>query len=241
MMADAVPIPKGAGGLAARLDHAPLADLAQRYLSLLLAGNRQQASREVLAAVEQGTDVRDVYLHVFQPVLYEVGRLWQTNQVSVATEHYCTAATQFIMSQLFPQVLASERTGRTMVAACVGGELHELGMRMVADFFEMEGWDTYFLGASTPERDVADAVARRKAELLCVSVTMTQNVHLAARLILAVRTLREAAGAKVMVGGFPFRRNPRLYRFVGADACADNARQALEVARALFHGGRDAA
>ena len=41
-----------------------------------------------------------------------------------------------------------------MVATCIGGELHEIGIRMVADFFEMEGWDTYYLGANTP----ADAV-----------------------------------------------------------------------------------
>jgi methanogenic corrinoid protein MtbC1 len=27
-------------------------------------------------------------------------------------------------------------------------------MRMVADFMEMEGWDTYYLGANTPTESV---------------------------------------------------------------------------------------
>ena len=65
--------------------------------------------------------------------LREVGRLWQMNRLSVAQEHYVTAATQLIMSQLYPLVFRTARRDRRIVAACVGGELHELGVRMVAD------------------------------------------------------------------------------------------------------------
>lgn len=35
---------------------------------------------------------------------------------------------------------------------------HEIGMRMVADFFEMEGWDTYYLGANTPTRSILQTI-----------------------------------------------------------------------------------
>jgi methanogenic corrinoid protein MtbC1 len=61
----------------------------------------------------------------------------------VAQEHYCTAATQLIMSQLSPRLFGRDRIGRRLVVTCVGDELYELGMHMVADFFEMEGWDAY--------------------------------------------------------------------------------------------------
>ncbi|MDZ7776615.1 MAG: hypothetical protein U5L09_13885 [Bacteroidales bacterium] len=54
------------------------------------------------------------------------------------------------MSQLYPYIFNSQRVGKSMVAATVGGELHEMGIRMVADFFEMEGWDTWYLGANAP-------------------------------------------------------------------------------------------
>ncbi|WP_440120087.1 hypothetical protein [Paenibacillus sp. QZ-Y1] len=37
-----------------------------------------------------------------------------------------------------------------MVAACVGSEQHEIGLRMLTDVFEMEGWDTYYLGQMFP-------------------------------------------------------------------------------------------
>ena len=70
------------------------------------------------------------------------------NLLSVAQEHYCTAATQLVMSQLYPRIFSTERRGRTLVAARVADDLHEIGLRMVADFFEMEGWDTFYVGAT---------------------------------------------------------------------------------------------
>ena len=80
----------------------PLADLARNYLDALLDGERHAASRLVLEAAESGVDTKDIYLHVFQKTPYELGRLWQTNRISVAQEHFCTAATQMVMSQLYP-------------------------------------------------------------------------------------------------------------------------------------------
>jgi methylmalonyl-CoA mutase cobalamin-binding domain/chain len=220
----------GGPSLAAR--EAPLSGLARRYLDALLDAQRPLARRLVLDAVEEGTSVKDIYSHVFQASQREIGRLWQTNRISVAQEHYCTASTQVIMSQLYPYVFASDKVGRRLVATCVGGELHELGARMVADFLEMEGWDTYYLGANTPTESVVQAVSERQAHVLGVSATMTFHVHLLSELI---AQMREAFGdrVKVLVGGYPFNVAPDLWRRVGADATAPDAQRAIATANRL--------
>ncbi|EDN69787.1 cobalamin B12-binding [Beggiatoa sp. PS] len=83
----------------------PHANLAQQYLDTLLRGERHIASRLILDAVNKDKiSVKDIYLHVFQSSQYEIGRLWQMNKISVAQEHYCTAATQLIMSQLYSHI-----------------------------------------------------------------------------------------------------------------------------------------
>jgi hypothetical protein len=105
-------------------DGGPLAQLAHDYLSALLRAERHLASSLILAAADAGTPIRDLYLRVFQPSQHEVGRLWQMNQISVAQEHYCTAATQLIMSQLYPYIFSGERRSRTLVAACVDTQPH---------------------------------------------------------------------------------------------------------------------
>ena len=207
--------------------------LAQGYLEALLRAERHAASRLILGAVEGGVSVRDIYLHVFQPAQHEIGRLWQMNEISVAQEHYCTAATQLIMSQLYPHIFATERAGRQLVAACVGGELHEIGIRMVADFFEMEGWDTYYLGANAPAEAILEAVEERQADVLGLSATMTFHVHLVTKLIDQVRRSDAGARVKILVGGYPFNTAPELWRRVGADGCARDAQEAVAVASQL--------
>jgi len=208
--------------------------LATLYFRALLRGDRQLASQLVLQSVKQGTPVKHIYLHVFQPAQHEIGRLWQLNRISVAEEHYCTAATQLIMSQLYPHVFSSQRIGRTVVAACVSGDLHELGARMVADFFEMDGWDSYYTGASTPASGVVQAVTGRRADVLAISATITHYVADVERLIGLVRRQPDCAGLKIIVGGFPFNQTPGLWQRVGADGSAADAETAVALANRLL-------
>jgi MerR family transcriptional regulator, light-induced transcriptional regulator len=215
----------------------PLFELSRRYMSALLDGKRHAASRLILKSVESGVSIRDLYLHVFQRTQHEIGRLWQTNQLSVAQEHYCTAATQLIMSQLYPYIFSSEKNGRTLLATCVAGDLHEIGVRMVADFFEMEGWDTFYLGANTPKADLIRTLDERRVDVLAVSATMTFHVRMVADLIAAVRSSLNGS-VKVLVGGYPFNVEPDLWRRIGADGSARDAGEAIALAGQLVEVSR---
>jgi methanogenic corrinoid protein MtbC1 len=206
---------------------------AEKYLQLLLIGKRNQASQLILQEVENGAAIKDLYLQVFQPVQHEIGRLWQLNKISVAQEHYCTAATQLIMSQLYSYIFNSERNGFKLVATCISGDLHEVGIRMIADFFEMEGWDTFYLGANTPIDSILRTLREQKANLLVVSATMAYHVRAVADLIQAVRKDSTLANVKIMVGGYPFNVAPDLWAAIGADAHAFNAAEAIEKAAGL--------
>jgi MerR family transcriptional regulator, light-induced transcriptional regulator len=208
--------------------------LALEYLQALLDSDRRRASHLILDAVQAGVEVKDLYLHVFQRSQYELGRLWHLNKITIAHEHYCTAATQMIMSQLFPHIAATRKNGRRMVAASVSGELHELGIRMVADFFEMAGWDTLFLGANSPVPAIVKLLIEHKADVLAISATMTFHISRVAALIDAVRAAPECRHVKIFVGGHPFNIAPDLWEEVGADAYGRDPQEAVERAEALF-------
>ncbi|WP_437932409.1 cobalamin-dependent protein [Sorangium sp. So ce291] len=213
---------------------APLGPLACDYLDALLQGNRGRALRLIREAVEAGTPVKDIYAHVFQPVQYEIGRLWQLHQISIAEEHYCTAVTQTILSQLYPLVFNAQRAERRLVATSVDGNLHEIGARFVADFFEMAGWDTFYLGASTPAQDVIDEVARRQADVLAVSATLGEHLHSVNEVIAAARDDGRCRNVLVLVGGQPFRVVHDLWRQLGADGSAPTAEGAVHLAQELL-------
>jgi methanogenic corrinoid protein MtbC1 len=169
---------------------------------------------------------------VFQKTQQEIGRLWQLNQISVAQEHFCSAATQMIMAQLYPMLFKGELKQKHVIVACVGGELHELGARMVADIFELEGWDSYFIGANTPIRDLLKTISEKKVPLVALSVTMTYHLS---ELKEYIRELhKSSSNLKIMVGGYPFNVTPTLWQKVGADAWAPDAVQAVQVAETLL-------
>ena len=218
------------------LHGSPREALGERYLSALLAADRRRAAEIVREATASGLTIRDLYLDVFQPVQREIGRLWQSNEISVAEEHFCTASTQALMAQFYPQILATPRIGRKVVVACVGDELHEIGTRMVADFFEMAGWDSIYAGASTPTPDLVRLVCREFPDLVALGVTMHYHLDVAAE---AIRRLRaECDPLRILIGGYALLRQDGLWQSLGADGCAEDAQEAVALGNALIESSR---
>jgi MerR family transcriptional regulator, light-induced transcriptional regulator len=185
-----------------------------------------------LAAVENKVDIKEIYCHVFERCQYELGRLWQSNTISVAQEHYCTASTQFIMSQLYPYIFRSDRTLKgTIVAACVSGELHELGARMLCDLLEMEGWNTIYLGANVPSAGIVDALRDNHSNILALSACMTFHIPAVREVIAAVRLADPTT--RIIVGGYAFKIAPGLWRDVGADYWGKDASDVIALVGGL--------
>ena len=212
-------------------------DLARIYLSLLLQHRSRDAFDAVKARLDAGLSIRDVYLKVFQPAQREVGRLWELGQLSIAQEHYVTAATQVVMSKLYPYVMVRARIGKTFVAACVGDQLHEMGMRMVADFVEMEGWDTIYLGSNLPLNEIPQAVIENRADALGLSATLPNHVDDIRDLVSRLRADGKTRDVHVIVGGYAFGEGHADWSTTGADSFARDANEAVLCIRKLGQSG----
>lgn len=228
---------RAVGGLPAPApaDVSELDRAARVYLAALLERDWDGARAVVRAALEAGSSVQDVYLHVFERSQHEIGRLWQLGEISVAQEHLCTAATQRNMAALYSShFFATPRKAGVAVVACVSGELHEVGARMVADFLALEGWDTLYLGASSPAAGIAAEAIDQKADVLVLSCTLTPHLGAVREVIEHVRRAGPAERPEVLVGGYPFNVDEGLWRRVGADGFARDARGAAALAAAVY-------
>jgi methanogenic corrinoid protein MtbC1 len=105
---------------------------------------------------------------------------------------------------------------------------------MVADFFEMEGWDTYYVGANTPVDSILQTLQERQADVLGISSTMHYHVNAVKVLVDQVRASDVGQRVKVLVGGYPFNLHPDLWRKVGADGCGQDAQEAVALANRLL-------
>jgi methanogenic corrinoid protein MtbC1 len=132
------------------------------------------------------------------------------------------------MSQLYPYIFRSDRTFRgTIVAACVSGELHEIGARMLCDLLEMEGWNTIYLGANVPTAGIVDVLRDNHSDILAVSASMTFHIRAVREVIAAVRLATPET--RILVGGYAFKIAPNLWRDVGADHWTTNATDAISL------------
>jgi methanogenic corrinoid protein MtbC1 len=215
---------------------APRAELLLRYLEAVLEGRREDAVRTVLEAAEKGASVRELYEQVLQPAQAEIGRMWHLGEISIADEHFATATAAMTMSRLRAHFPEPPPSNRRMIAAAVGGDLHEIGVRMVADFFEMEGWSVYCIGANVPVEDLVQTVRERRAHLLALSAGTSLHLRTVGEAIGAVRADPACDGVRILVGGAAFAAVPDAWKELGADGYAGSASQAVALAERLLSG-----
>ena len=169
--------------------------------------DKATAVRTAVEAVTTGAVAIPVlYSDVLTRILADTGAAWQGGKAAIWEEHLASATVRTIVEILYPGVLkakaAATPSGRTVLLACPPEEGHDLGLRMVADRFDMAGWTTYFLGPDTPVAEIADAARRLGAD----AIVMSSSTHYH-RLVVrhAVDALKaELPGVDIWVGGPAF-------------------------------------
>lgn len=202
-------------------------DQTPRFLALVLGGDSRGAHR-LAAEIFEAHDATFLYEEVVAPALRQVGQLWFDNQITVADEHLATATAQAAIAGLYPRFPWTHGGPRALVA-CVPGERHEFGARMVADLLILDGWEARFFGADVPAHDVAIKAHEVGAKVVALSVTLATHVPAAFVAIEAIR--RTAPSTKIIVGGLGTQSDRQVAAF-GADGYAERGSAAVEVLRA---------
>lgn len=174
-----------------------------QYCTQLVQGQRWACQEIVQEYLDRDIDVQELYTALFQRSLYRVGELWSLNRLSVATEHLATSITEGLMTLVYPRIFNTDRTGKSVVVSCIANEYHQIGAKMVADTFEMYGWDGYFLGADTPLQDLLHLVDSKSPDAICLSLSVYFNIPRLLEAITALRTVQTQA--PILVGGHAFQ------------------------------------
>jgi methanogenic corrinoid protein MtbC1 len=179
-------------------------EIYSAYLNHLLSGKKAACMKVVSELLADEIDILELYVQLFQRAMYEVGELWESNRISVAVEHLATAITESLFALAYPTIFGAEHIGKTAVISCGVNEYHQIGGKMVADVFELYGWDGYFLGANTPVEDLLHFISERNPDVLGLSLSIDTNVPAMRETIERVRG--EYPRLDIIVGGQAFRR-----------------------------------
>jgi MerR family transcriptional regulator, light-induced transcriptional regulator len=165
--------------------------------------------------------VEAVLSAVVLPYLADLGRRWETGDLSVAQEHF---ASNLIRGRLLALARGWDRgRGRRVVLAAPPGELHDLGLIAFGLAARPLGWRVTFLGADTPMDALDWAVRRLHPDLVVVAATTPEP------LTAVRRRLKALAGQAPLLLAGPGASAP-LARAVGAEW---TGRDPVDAARSL--------
>jgi DNA-binding transcriptional MerR regulator/methylmalonyl-CoA mutase cobalamin-binding subunit len=148
---------------------APHAAAIDRILAAIRRFDDAELDRELRKLLFLGTAVT-ILDEVVTPLLYEVGRLWHSGELSVAEEHLASQRIGTLLRDLVrlsPGALAEQ----AVVLASFADDEHDLGLLAMALRFSGWGLRPVFLGARTPPGAIRSAVQAMRPALVALSVT----------------------------------------------------------------------
>jgi MerR family transcriptional regulator, light-induced transcriptional regulator len=200
----------------------------------LIAFDASAASR-VLEDALALLPVEQVCLDILQPVMYEIGRRWDRDEIGISAEHFATSFVIRRLGALYNQ--AEQVPGRGLViAACPEGELHEAGLLLTSLILTRRGINILYLGANLPTDDLITTVRRLKPELVLLSASTPASAE---RLALATGEIRARCGSTddcpaIGYGGGVFIDNPDLRAGIDGAFLGNSADEAANLVEHLL-------
>ncbi len=206
-------------------------DKKNSFFTAALLGDYRRCLEITKESISTGKDIESFYLYIIQPVMYEVGMLWERGKISVAQEHLVSAIVTRVMAAISMMISPQRKKGKAVIASAPN-EFHEIGAWMISDILEQDGWEVKYLGANTPLTGIMELLQTFKPHVLGLSVTMPFNILRAKEIIDKIKEDKELKKILVIIGGRVFNDIPHLWRSTGADYYATNA---LEVKNLLHN------
>ena len=127
------------------------------------------------ASLLQGS-AKQVFDHIFAPVLTRVGNEWHDGILSIAQEHLATESIGNAIRDLLRYVQLDKGT-RHIVLACVSGESHSLPLYGSAFHFIQWGYRVTILGVNTPPEALRQAVSKLTPNAIGLSITCPKSIE----------------------------------------------------------------
>lgn len=134
----------------------------------------------------------DFYDTLLKPVMYKIGDLWQKGELDVATEHASTNTANSLIKLINERITArttKETSSKYKAIICTpDGELHGLACNMIESLLLSKGFKVYNISTSIPTDEGIQYIHDVLPDIVFISVTLSENIRSAERLIQQIQT-----------------------------------------------------
>ena len=171
--------------------------------------------------------------------MFTLGEMWKRGEVFLPEVVASAEVFKRCNAIVEPILLATrdvDDVGQLVVLATVKGDLHDLGKNMVGAMLRTSGFEVMDLGKDVSADTIIATIREHRPVIVGLSALLTTTVPYQEVVLkkIAAEGLRD--DVIVMVGGAPV--TPEWAEKIGADGYANNAPEAVEIARKLVGAPR---
>lgn len=174
--------------------------------------------REILE--NRKLSIIEVYEQILTPSLNDM-KSTGDEQVDIWKEHIRTSIIRTIIENSYLYVIRERDekhgviSGKKIAVICPTDEYHELGARMITDYFVMLGYDAIYVGSNTPKEVFISGIKSQKLDYVAISITNPYHLISARNTIARIR--EEDRNVKIIVGGSAIKKLGEKSEILKAD------------------------
>jgi trimethylamine corrinoid protein len=159
---------------------------------------------------------------------FEAGELWLPHLILGAE---AMEAAMKVLEEHMPKEKLESTSRGTVVIGTVEGDIHDLGLRIVASMLRANGFKVYDLGCNAKSLDLIQKAKEVDADIIAASSLMTTTMPFMRDLVEALESAGLRDRFKVLVGGGPVSKE--WAKAIGVDGYGKDASEAVKVAKQL--------
>jgi methanogenic corrinoid protein MtbC1 len=175
--------------------------LAGAFVEKALSPDRMDLYLFVSYLYEHHIALWEIFDNVLRPGMREIGQRWHSGEIGINQEHRASYETLDALTRLQSEIFIKPPNGKSVVFACMGEDLHEIGLRVAASMFEAEGWTAHYIGARTPPDAVIGALEDLHPSVLALSLTYASDPHRVLEELELLGKRVRAMNVRLIVGG----------------------------------------
>lgn len=210
--------------------------LYEKLLKYLQQEDKEKSVKLCMEALESSeVDVVKLYEGVLAPALNNIinENIDEVDNL-IWKEHVRSGIIRTIIENAFPYVLKDKikynfNLVENVIVMCPRFEDHDIGARMVSDFFTIAGYDATFIGANTPESTILKAIESIEPKYISMSITNYYNLVATKKTIDLIK--EKYPKIIFLLGGYAFNSNPNAYKDIGGDFLLKSFQDVLNLSR----------
>jgi len=182
---------------------------SRNLVDFILAGEQSQADK-LLADWADHNGHRSAICNILEPALEEIGRLWETENISLAAGYLAGKVAETILQRSVQKEESLPLSKGPVIIGNIEDDYHSLGRRLIGIFLATAGWKVIDLGNDITPKEFVDAAIFHKATIIGASAMMFTTAQNIKKLRIEIDQRGLKGKIKLAAGGAVFKARPEL-------------------------------